>query len=87
MPYDPHQNLITAGAVAFGLTAWSGSLLASDTHTIKFRNVISAGDTQNQGYELFAEQVAGSEPMGGLRSRCTDSQLGGEREMIEPPVR
>ncbi|SDN61196.1 tripartite ATP-independent transporter solute receptor, DctP family [Halomonas shengliensis] len=77
-------NLITAGAVAaFGLTAWSGVATAADSHTIKFGNVISAGDTQNQGYELFAEQVAE-----GTDGRITvevypDGQLGGEREMIE----
>lgn len=77
-------NLITAGAVAaFGLTAWSGVVVANDSHTIKFGNVISAGDTQNQGYELFAEQVAER-----TNGRITvevypDSQLGGEREMIE----
>jgi len=76
-------NLITAGAVAaLGLTTWS-SVVASDSHTIKFGNVISAGDTQNQGYELFAEQVAER-----TNGRITvevypDSQLGGEREMIE----
>ncbi|WP_163575377.1 TRAP transporter substrate-binding protein [Halomonas faecis] len=78
------KNLITAGAVAaFGLTAWSGSLLASDTLTIKFGNVISAGDTQNQGYELFAEQVAERTDGRITVEVYPDSQLGGEREMIE----
>lgn len=76
-------NLITAGAVAaFGLTAWSG-VVASDSHTIKFGNVISAGDTQNQGYELFAEQVAERTDGRITVEVYPDSQLGGEREMIE----
>ncbi|MGP9655854.1 TRAP transporter substrate-binding protein [Halomonas sp. AOP35-4E-18] len=77
-------NLITAGAVAaFGLTAWSGVVVAGDSHTIKFGNVISAGDTQNQGYELFAEQVA-ERTDGRIKVEVyPDSQLGGEREMIE----
>ncbi|CDG51657.1 putative transporter [Halomonas sp. A3H3] len=77
-------NLITAGAVAaFGLTAWSGVVVASDSHTIKFGNVISAGDTQNQGYELFAEQVAERTDGRITVEVYPDSQLGGEREMIE----
>lgn len=77
-------NLITAGAVAaFGLTAWSGVVVASDGHTIKFGNVISAGDTQNQGYELFAEQVAERTDGRITVEVYPDSQLGGEREMIE----
>lgn len=76
-------NLITAGAVAaFGLTAWSG-VVASDSHTIKFGNVISAGDTQNQGYKLFAEQVAERTDGRITVEVYPDSQLGGEREMIE----
>lgn len=77
-------NLITAGAVAaFGLTAWSGVVVAGDSHTIKFGNVISAGDTQNQGYELFAEQVAERTDGRITVEVYPDSQLGGEREMIE----
>ena len=76
-------NLITAGTIAaFGLTAWSG-VVASDTHTIKFGNVISAGDTQNQGYELFAEQVAERTDGRITVEVYPDSQLGGEREMVE----
>ncbi|SDO27893.1 TRAP transporter substrate-binding protein [Vreelandella arcis] len=76
-------NLITAGTMAaFGLTAWSG-VVASDSHTIKFGNVISAGDTQNQGYELFAEQVAERTDGRITVEVYPDSQLGGEREMVE----
>lgn len=79
-----NTNLIAVGvATTLSLTVWSGGVVANDSHTIKFGNVISSGDTQNQGYDLFAEQVA--ERTGG---RITveiypDSQLGGEREMIE----
>lgn len=82
-------SLIAAGTVAaLGMATWSGgesgSLLAQEeSHTIKFGNVISEGDTQNQGYELFAERVSE-----GTDGRITveiypNSQLGGEREMVE----
>jgi tripartite ATP-independent transporter DctP family solute receptor len=82
-------SLFAAGTVAaLGLSAWSGgesgsAIAQGDSYTIKFGNVISAGDTQNQGYDLFAERV--SERTDG---RITvevypDSQLGGEREMVE----
>lgn len=82
-------SLFAAGTVAaLGLTAWTGGVggnafAQGESHTIKFGNVISAGDTQNQGYDLFAELV--SERTDG---RITvevypDSQLGGEREMVE----
>lgn len=82
-------SLIAAGTVAaLGLSAWSGgeygnAFAQGESHTIKFGNVISEGDTQNQGYNLFAELV--SERTDG---RITveiypNSQLGGEREMVE----
>lgn len=79
-----NTSFIAAGTVAaLSLAVWSGSVVAEDTHTIKFGNVISPDDTQNQGYDLFAEQVA-ERTDGRIEVQVyPDSQLGGEREMIE----
>ncbi|MCQ9616521.1 TRAP transporter substrate-binding protein [Paenalcaligenes niemegkensis] len=83
------MSLIIASAfAALGLFAWSGgesskAVAASDSYTIKFGNVISAGDTQNQGYELFADLVAERSDGRITVQIYPDSQLGGEREMIE----
>ncbi|WP_051530215.1 TRAP transporter substrate-binding protein [Halomonas halodenitrificans] len=79
-----NTRFIAAGtAAALSLAAWSGIAVADDTHTIKFGNVISPDDTQNQGYDLFAEQVA-KRTDGRIEVQVyPDSQLGGEREMIE----
>lgn len=79
-----NTSFIAAGTVAaLSLAVWSGSVVAEETHTIKFGNVISPDDTQNQGYDLFAEQVA-ERTDGRIEVQVyPDSQLGGEREMIE----
>lgn len=54
-----------------------------DSYTIKFGHVISAGDTQNQAYEYFAELVNERSDGRITVEVYPDSQLGGEREMIE----
>lgn len=75
-------------AAALGLSIWAGgegghAVAQSDSYTIKFGNVISVGDTQNQGYALFAELVE-ERSDGRIKVQVyPDSQLGGEREMIE----
>jgi len=53
------------------------------SYTIKFGNVISAGDTQNQAYNYFAELVKERSDGRITVEVYPDSQLGGEREMIE----
>ncbi len=50
---------------------------------IKFGNVISEGDTQNLAYDYFAEEVL-KRSDGRIEVEVyPDSQLGGEREMVE----
>ena len=78
-------GLIAVGVVAaLGISLWGGSAMAKgDSYTIKFGNVISIGDTQNQGYALFADLVK-ERSDGRIKVQVyPDSQLGGEREMIE----
>ncbi|MFF8818095.1 TRAP transporter substrate-binding protein [Leucobacter sp. NPDC015123] len=83
------------GAVALGIVA-ALSLAAcapagdsgagkseGESYTIKFGNVISAGDTQNQAYDYFAELVSERSDGRITVEVYPDSQLGGEREMIE----
>ncbi len=83
------------GAVALGIVAAlsltacaaggdSGSGKAEgSSYTIKFGNVISAGDTQNQAYDYFAELVSERSDGRITVEVYPDSQLGGEREMVE----
>lgn len=88
-------RLIALGAISLlGLAACSSSGAADAgsgdsedaagaTMTIRFGNVISVGDTQNQAYDFFAERV-GELSDGRLTIEVyPDSQLGGEREMVE----
>ncbi|MCL7944665.1 TRAP transporter substrate-binding protein [Marinobacter sp. ATCH36] len=83
------SSLMAAGTVAaIGLSAWSGGEYGSafaqgDSYTIKFGNVISEGDTQNQGYDLFAELVSERSDGRITVEIYPNSQLGGEREMVE----
>ena len=73
---------LTLTACASGSDATEG---AGDgaSYTIKFGNVISAGDTQNQAYDYFAELVNERSDGRITVEVYPDSQLGGEREMIE----
>ena len=54
-----------------------------ESYSIKFGHVISAGDTQNQAYEYFAELVNERSDGRITVEVYPDSQLGGEREMVE----
>lgn len=83
-------SLIALGAVAaLSLASCSGtadtgaSAAGGDSYTIKFGNVISAGDTQNQAYDVFAELVKERSDGRITVEVYPDSQLGGEREMVE----
>lgn len=82
-------SLIAAGTVAtLVLSFWSSgdsgiALAQGGSYTIKFGNVISEGDTQNTGYELFAERVAERTDGRITVQVYPNSQLGGEREMTE----
>ena len=60
-----------------------GEKAEGSSYTIKFGNVISAGDTQNQAYDYFAELVNERSDGRITVEVYPDSQLGGEREMIE----
>ena len=60
-----------------------GDAAEGASYTIKFGNVISAGDTQNQAYEYFAELVNERSDGRITVEVYPDSQLGGEREMVE----
>jgi len=85
----PKASLIAAGTFAIlSLSVWTGgesnkAFAAGDSYTIKFGNVISVNDTQNQGYDLFADLVEERSDGRITVNIYPDSQLGGEREMIE----
>ena len=69
-----------AAAVAAG-ALWASA--AQGQQTITFGHVISTNDTQNEAYEWFAETVE-ERSDGRLNVEVyPDSQLGGERELIE----
>lgn len=74
-----------AGVAALGLAACSGGDGGDggDSVTIKFGHVIPAEDTQQEAYELFAETVSEKSDGRITVDVFPDSQLGGEREMIE----
>lgn len=76
-------------AAVLALTACSSggdegaSQADGSSYSIKFGNVISEGDTQNQAYEYFAELVSERSDGRITIEVYPDSQLGGEREMVE----
>ena len=76
-------------AAALALTACAPAGDSGDekaegsSYTIKFGNVISEGDTQNQAYAYFAELVNERSDGRITVEVYPDSQLGGEREMVE----
>lgn len=82
-------SLIFAGAAAaLALSTWSGgqsgsAFAADDSYTIKFGHVISVNDSQNKGYNLFADLINKRSDGRITVQVYPDSQLGGEREMIE----
>lgn len=80
-------SLLALGAIAAlslaGCSNGGSGDAAGDSVKIKFGNVISAGDTQNQAYDLFAELVNERSDGRITVEVYPDSQLGGEREMIE----
>src|SRR3546814_14690181 len=56
------SHIAAAAVVALSLSVWAGgesnqAYAKGDSYTIKFGNVISPNDTQNQGYALFTELV------------------------------
>lgn len=66
-----------------GGTSEADGQSAGSSYTIKFGHVISAGDTQNQAYEYFAK-IVDKRSKGRIKIEVyPDSQLGGEREMVE----
>ena len=81
--------LALGAAAALALTACSSGgdsgaeKAEGSSYTIKFGNVISEGDTQNQAYEYFAELVSERSDGRITIEVYPDSQLGGEREMVE----
>ena len=84
------KTAIVLGAIAaLGLSACApaggngGGAAEGSSYTIKFGNVISAGDTQNQAYDYFAELVNERSDGRITVEVYPDSQLGGEREMVE----
>lgn len=54
-----------------------------ESYTIKFGNVISSGDSQNQAYRIFADLVNERSDGRITVEIYPDGQLGGEREMVE----
>lgn len=82
------SHIAAAAVVALSLSVWAGgesnqAYAKGDSYTIKFGNVISPNDTQNQGYALFTELVEKRSDGRITVQVYPDSQLGGEREMIE----
>ncbi|MGO3777811.1 MAG: TRAP transporter substrate-binding protein DctP, partial [Canibacter sp.] len=76
--------VVSVAALALaGCSSGGGDASGEGSYTIKFGNVISPGDTQNQAYDYFAELVD-EKSDGRINVEIyPDSQLGGEREMIE----
>ncbi|MGO1434534.1 MAG: TRAP transporter substrate-binding protein [Canibacter sp.] len=76
--------VVSVAALALaGCSSGGGDAGGEGSYTIKFGNVISPGDTQNQAYDYFAELVD-EKSDGRINVEIyPDSQLGGEREMIE----
>lgn len=75
--------LALSGCAAGGGDGGNAPVAEGQSYTIKFGNVISAGDTQNVAYEKFAELVNERSDGRITVEIYPDSQLGGEREMIE----
>jgi len=86
MKYEPPRLESKTTALGLAAAVAAGALWASAAQgqqTITFGHVISTNDTQNEAYEWFAETVE-ERSDGRLNVEVyPDSQLGGERELIE----